>query len=304
MRYAIIVFSAIAFLAVSFSGAAAGQKKFQQTFQVTPGGKLTLETDRGSLHIAGTPDNAVSVTADIEGRDEDVAGFEVTANQQGNDLLVRGKSENHGGIWPWNWASKLRVEYTIQVPLQYALQLNTAGGGVRVSGVEGSISGATSGGNVDMRGIKGELNFSTSGGNIIVDKSSGIIRMETSGGNINVTEVAGIIEVNTSGGNVRVSAAEGAVRARTSGGSVSVSLKGENKGIYAETLGGSIMIEVQKNIRASIQAKTTGGSVRCDMPVTITGRLEKSRISGTVNGGGSLIYAHTMGGNIWIKGVE
>jgi hypothetical protein len=305
MRSIITVFSIFVLIAVSFSGAEAAQKKFNQTFQVTPGGKLTVETDRGSIHVAGTSDNAVSVAAEIEERDKDVVAFEITANQQGNDVVVHGKEEKHVS-WPWNWSfsSKLRVNYTIQVPRQFMLHLNTSGGDVNISTVEGSISGNTSGGNVDITSVKGDVEFSTSGGNITVEKSSGIIRTDTSGGNIDVTDATGIIEVNTSGGNIKINAAEGAVRAKTSGGSVFVNVKGENKGVNADTMGGSIMLEVPKNIAANIEADTLGGGVRCDLPVTISGRLDKSRINGTINGGGALIHAHTLGGNIWIKGVE
>jgi len=305
MRSTISVFAAFVLFAVSVSGVEAGQKKFNQTFQVTPGGKLTIDTDCGSLRIVGTSDNSVSVTADIEGRDKDVAGFEVTAAQQGNDVVVRGKREKEGA-WPWSRSSSLDVKFTVQVPRQYALQLNTSGGDVSVATVEGIISGNTSGGNVGMSDVKGDMEFSTSGGNIIVDKSAGIIHIATSGGNVNVIEAIGIIDVSTSGGNVSVTAVEGKVQAKTSGGDIVVNVKGENKGVYAETMGGRITIEIPKNFAANIDAGTMGGDVRCDLPVTLTmtGRLDKSKINGTINGGGSLIYAHTMGGNVWIKGVE
>jgi len=303
MRSSITVFFTLALFVVSVSGADAGQNKFHETFQVTPGGKLTIETDCGSLRVVGTSDNVVSVTADIKGSDKDVAGFEVTAARQGNDVAVKGKEGKHGS-WPWNWSSELKVEFTIQVPRQYMLRLNTSGGDVSVSAVEGRVSGETSGGNVGISDVKGDVEFSTSGGNINVEKSSGKIHMETSGGNINVTEVTGIVDVSTSGGNVRVSAAEGKVRAKTSGGDVRVMVKGENKGVYAETTGGSIMIEVPKNIAADIEAGTTGGEVRCDLPVTMSGRFDKERISGTINGGGSMIHALTSGGNVLIKGYE
>jgi len=303
MHSAITIFSALALFVVSVSGAEAGQKKFHQTYQVTPGGKFTLETDCGSLRIVGTSDKAVSVTADIEGRDKDVAGFEVTAAQQGNDVVVKGKQEKQGS-WFRNWSSELDVKFTVQVPRQYILRLNTSGGDVNISSIEGSVSGETSGGNVSISEVKGDAEFSTSGGNITVDKSSGKIHMETSGGNINVTEVSGIVIMGTSGGHVNISAVEGKVQAKTSGGNVLVKIKGENKGVYAETSGGNIMIEVPRNFAATIEAGTNGGTVQCDLPVTMNGKFDMERINGTINGGGSLIHAYTSGGNVWIKGVE
>jgi hypothetical protein len=305
MRSVITIFLVLAVTVVSFSDATANPKKINKTFQVTPGGSLTVNTDVGSLHVVGTSDNTVSMTAEIEGSDKAIAAFEVTTEQKGNDITIHGKNNNHGA-WPWDWAfgRNLQVEFTIQVPRKIKLRLNTSGGGVRVNSIEGSISGSTFGGNIGMSEIKGELEFSTSGGDIIVERSSGIIRTTTSGGNINATELTGIVEMNTSGGNVRISAVEGPVRTKTMGGNIFLNVKGENKGVYAETMGGSIMLEVPKNFAADIEANTFGGRVRCDLPITTTGKLENNKIIGTINGGGALINAHTMGGNIWIKGVE
>jgi hypothetical protein len=305
MRLFISIFSAIVLIAFSYSYAVAGQKKFNKTFQVTPGGKLIVNTDVGSLHVVGTSENTVSVTADIEGSDKAIAAFEVTTEQKGNDITIHGRN-NHHGAWPWDWAfgRNLQVDFTIQVPKKFTLQLNTSGGGVRVNSIEGSISGSTSGGNIGMSEIKGELEFSTSGGDVFAERCSGIIRTTTSGGNINGTELTGIIEMNTSGGNVRMSAVEGSVRTKTLGGNIFLNVKGENKGVYAETMGGSIMLEVPKNFAANIEANTFGGRVRCDLPITTTGKVENNKIIGTINGGGALIDARTMGGNIWIKGVE
>jgi hypothetical protein len=305
MRSIKIVFFVFTFFAFSFSCAAAGQKKFNKTFPVTPGGKLIVKTDAGSINVAGTSDNIISVTADIEGSDKAIAEFEVTAEQKDNEITIHGKN-NRNGLWPWNWAfgRSLQVEFTIHVPKKIALQLNTSGGGVRVNSIEGSITGSTSGGDIGMSEIKGELEFSTSGGDVFAERCSGIIRSTTCGGNINATELTGIIEMNTSGGNIRMSAIEGSLRTKTLGGSIFVNLKGENKGVYTETMGGSIMLEVPKNFAANIEANTFGGRVRCDLSITTTGKLENNKIIGTINGGGALINAHTMGGNVWIKGVE
>jgi DUF4097 and DUF4098 domain-containing protein YvlB len=297
----IVVVGAMAGLLAA--GASAASKKFQQSFSVSPGGKLTVETDCGSLHIVGTSGNQVSVTADIRGRDKDVNRFEVTADQQGNDVRVKGK-QSKSGSWFFNWSSDLDVEFTIEVPLKYSLHLNTSGGNVNVATVEGTVTGETSGGNVDMKGVKGELDFSTSGGNISADDCTGKVHMETSGGNITISSITGDVDVSTSGGNVKVSSVNGKVHAETSGGDVVVKVKGDNKGVYAETSGGSIRIDVPKNIAANIDAETSGGSVVCDLPVTMSGRIDEGRVKGTVNGGGATIFAHTSGGDVHIRGAE
>jgi hypothetical protein len=285
------------------TGASAASKKFQQSYQVSPGGKLVVETDAGSVHVVGTSGTQVAVNAEIKGREKDVNRFEMTSDQKGNDVYVKGK-QGKSGSWFGNWGSDLDVEITIEVPAKYNVQIGTAGGNVEVASLEGQVKGETSGGNVDMKGIKGEIDFSTSGGNIGAAECTGSIHMETSGGNIAIASITGDVDVSTSGGNVKVSAVSGKVHAETSGGDVVVKMKGENKGVFAETSGGSIRIDVPKGIAANIDAETSGGSVTCDLPVTMSGRMDEGRVKGTVNGGGPTIHAHTSGGDVHIKGAE
>lgn len=285
------------------TGAGAASKKFQQSYQVSPGGKLVVETDCGSVHVVGTSGSQVSVNAEIKGREKEVNRFDVSADQKGNDVYVKGK-QGKTGSWFFNWGTDLDVEITIEVPARYNVQISTAGGNVEVASLDGVVKGETSGGNVDMKGIKGEIDFSTSGGNITAEECTGSVHMETSGGNIGISSIAGDVDVSTSGGNVKVSSVNGKVHAETSGGDVVVKMKGENKGVYAETSGGSIRVDVPKGIAANIDAETSGGSVVCDLPVTMSGRIDEGRVKGTVNGGGPTIHAHTSGGDVHIKGVE
>ena len=96
----------------------------------------------------------------------------------------------------------------------------------------------------------------------------------------------------------------GKVRAETSGGNISVNVTEANKGVYAETSGGNIDIVMPKNISANIDAETSGGEVTCDFPVTMQGKLDESRVRGTINGGGNQIHAHTSGGNVRLRSIE
>lgn len=285
------------------SGASAASKQFQRSFSVSPGGKLTIESDCGSIHIAGTSGSQVSVTANITGRDKDVARFEVTAEQQGADVQVKGK-RSRSGSWLFNWSSRLDVKYVIEVPTPYDVRASSAGGDLEVSSIEGAVMGDISGGDVVLKAIKGKVEAATSGGDIRGEECAGKVRLKTSGGDIIMVGLTGDVDANTSGGNVKLTSVSGAVRAETSGGDVLVEVRGENRGIHAETSGGSITIDVPKDISANIDAGTSGGGIECDLPVTTSGRISESRIKGTVNGGGATIYAHTSGGDVRIKSAE
>jgi len=293
---------AAAVLVVFTADAGASEKKFDKKFTVSPGGTLTITTDVGSVKVIGSSSNEVSIAAEIRGRERDVNNFEVTADQSGNNVEVKGRLRKGGG-WFWN-STDLDVEFVITVPHEYALRMTTSGGNLTVSDLKGMVKGETSGGDIVVGAVEGEVDLETSGGNVHAEKCKGRIHMETSGGDIRILTITGDVNVNTSGGNVKISDVEGKVRAETSGGNIVVKVIGTNKGVYAETSGGNIDIVMPKAIAANIDAATSGGEVHCDMPVTMSGRIDESRVKGTINGGGSVIYAHTSGGDVRIRAAD
>ncbi|MBI4535128.1 MAG: DUF4097 family beta strand repeat protein [Ignavibacteriae bacterium] len=281
----------------------AGERKIEKKFSVTPGGTLSLESDLGTVAVSGTPANEVSVVALLRGATRDVEEFELTATQTANGVEVKGRARGGARWFFWNW-NDLDIQFTVRVPREYNLNVNTAGGDISVVNVKGRVSGETSGGDLRLSDIEGEITLNTSGGDIQTEKTVGNVRMETSGGSIRLAAVTGNVEVSTSGGNIHVNDVDGKVRAETSGGDVIVTLRETNKGVQAETSGGDIEIFVGKNISANIDAATSGGEVTCDLPITMSGKISESRIRGSVNGGGNTIYAHTSGGDVRIGSVR
>lgn len=281
----------------------ASERRFEKKFSVHPGGTLDLRTDVGTVKVNGTDSPEVSIVADIHGREREVNGFEITAEQTADNVTVVGEARNHGS-WFFNFGNDIDVDYTIRVPRSYNLTVKTAGGDLYVSDVNGAVNGHTSGGNVGATRVEGNVDLQTSGGNVKAEQVKGELRLETSGGEVTAMQVTGNVEAGTSGGNVLVSEVEGTVRAETSGGNVTVKVRGGNKGVHAETSGGDIEIAIAKDAGATIDASTSGGDVVCDMPVTMQGRISETRIKGTVNGGGPTIYAHTSGGSVRIRAME
>jgi Toastrack DUF4097 len=286
-------------LAVGCRGGFAGDRKFDQSFSVSSGGKLVVNTDAGSVAIEGTSGSEVIVHADMHGRDRDIRDFEINASKTDEGVEVRGRSSRSVSSF---WRSgDLDIRYTIKVPREYSLSLNTSGGDISVKAVKGRIEGNTSGGDLKLSDLEGTVNIGTSGGEIQARNISGDLQAETSGGDIRISGVRGSVDVSTSGGNIALGEIDGKVKAETSGGDVTVHVQNSHQGIMAETSGGDINITVPPNIAATIDASTSGGSVTTDLPITISGKIDESRIRGTVNGGGNTIYAHTSGGDVRIK---
>ncbi len=287
---------------LSFAAGISAEKKFDATFDVRSGGKLILKTDVGTVRVEGTGGNQVIVQAQMNGKQRDIDEFVINANENSTGVLVTGKS-SRGSRW-WNWGSGLEVTYTIKVPRDYSVDVNTAGGDVTIASVNGKLTGGTSGGNITITDISGDVNLETSGGDIRAEKIRGLLKMETSGGNIRIAEVKGDVDVGTSGGNIAINSVEGKVRAETSGGNITMTVRESYNGVYAETSGGNIDIKLPKNISATVDASTSGGDISCDYPITMSGKFDGSELRGTINGGGNKIYAHTSGGNIRIRSTE
>ena len=289
-------------LALATAFAAAEEKKFEKKFPVSAGGTLSVTTDVGSVTVTGGSGSEVVVAARIEGRSSDVEKFVIEAQQLGSGVDVTGKMPK--SFWQFLHGSSFDVSFTITVPRNYSVRLHTAGGDISIASVNGKIEGETSGGDVTLKQSEGNADLGTSGGDIQVDGVKGDLVAETSGGDLRIKNVTGSVKVETSGGNITVEDIDGKVNAETSGGNVVVKVRGANRGIHAETSGGNVTVAIGKSVGATIDAATSGGEVECDLPVMVSGKISESRIKGTLNGGGELIYAHTSGGNVHIKALD
>ncbi|MDH4069613.1 MAG: DUF4097 domain-containing protein [Ignavibacteria bacterium] len=277
-----------------------GEKKFEKKFDVDSGGRLVVKTDFGDVSVKGTSSDVVSINALIRGSMSDLDEFEVTADQSGNTVEVRGKGPKSDSWWS-SGLDNMSVRIMIEVPERFNIDVSTAGGDVTVDRIEGAVEAGTSGGDVTVRGIRGEVSVGTSGGDIVAEELTGNLKGSTSGGDIRVAQLSGNAGVETSGGDIRISGVGGSVRAETSGGDIVVLLTGTNKGVMAETSGGDIEIRAAKGIAANLDASTSGGSVVCNLPILLVGEIDESEVRGTINGGGEMIRARTSGGDIRIR---
>lgn len=275
-------------------------RHFEKKFTVAPGGSLVLKTDVGSVSVKGGSGSEVSVVADLRGRERDVNRFEISADQHGNDVEVRGEFKEKMSSW-FHGFNNFDARFVVLVPHEYSVELRTSGGNVEVIALKGRVRGGTSGGDVTAQEVEGEVTMETSGGSIHAEKVTGPVKMKTSGGDVRAVSMTGDVDLRTSGGNVWVEGVDGKVEAHTSGGNVHVKVNGANKGIHAETSGGNIELTIAKDAGAELDLSTSGGGVTCDMPVTVSGRIKEDRIHGTLNGGGPSIYAHTSGGDVRVR---
>jgi Putative adhesin len=114
---------------------------------------------------------------------------------------------------------------TLDVPSHTAVDLNTGGGNMQVSGIQGNVTLDSSGGNLAASDLGGILTFTTSGGDV---DGSGLFSRHVStgsgGGNVTLvfTSVPDYVKVSSSGGDITIVVPRGsasyAIKSHAGGG--------------------------------------------------------------------------------------
>jgi len=307
----------------------ATEEQINTNFSVAPGGTLVVNVDFGSITVST---NATSgVTVDVwrkvgrktEAKEREfLRDYPVRFTRDGATVTVRAEHHDSDG---WFWSSwrgwyQNEAQYTVHVPAQFNVQLETRGGGISVSDIAANTRANTSGGGLSFTRLHGPLNGNTSGGGIRVADCDGALKIHTSGGGIAVTGGSGTLDGDTSGGPVDVKNFHGDTHFRTSGGGITIeNVVGEIEGFTSgggvsavlpsplvhavdlSTSGGGVTVRVPDNAAFNLDAVTSGGGVSSELPVTVAGQLDYGHLQGAVNGGGPTVRLRSSGGSIQVK---
>ncbi len=283
----------------------------EKTFSVQPGGNLKALTQGGNI-VVKTADIAevrISARETIKASTEQEADellkhLELTFEQQGNDVTAQAKYEKsfagfHSGNWP-----PVQVSFTVTVPMHFNVNLNTSGGDIEVASLTGNVRARTSGGGLKFDRIDGDIDGNTSGGDIFLKEGTAAAKLTTSGGDIEIDRAGGPTEVSTSGGNIAINSVAKLLGATTSGGNIKAVLTEPlQQDTVLSTSGGNVTVQVVKGAGFVLDAHTSGGDVDAT-GVTLTiseGGAGKSRLVGSVNGGGPRLKLRSSGGDIRVR---
>ena len=294
-----------------FTAHAKIERTVEKTFTVQPGGSLHVDTQGGEIRVAPGTDGTVKITAreriraDSESEaDELLKKLDLTIEQTGNSVSASAKYETwpsgfHWGSWP-----PVNVDFIVTVPASFSADLHTSGGGITVGDLDGKLVAHTSGGGIKLGKLGGEVDARTSGGSVTLEEARDTVTLHSSGGGITVGRVAGTADISTSGGSIKIDSVAGAVNAHTSGGSVRAGIAGPLKSdCVLSTSGGSVRVTVDKSAAFRLDASTSGGSVDAEgLTITLeSSNRSRSRLAGSVNGGGPLLKLHSSGGGIEVR---
>jgi len=293
-KLSILLLATLATLA--FVTLAVASSRIERNLKLDPNGRFVLESDVGSVTLAGTSSSGARVVITSDRGDlEALYNIDFEASSGFASVTVRRK--DHFG-----WSDHASVHFEVEVPSSTQTEIRTGGGSIRLSNLRGDSALKTSGGSIDVSGMNGRLDARTSGGTIHLQEVDGDARLDTSGGKIDVASLDGSLTAHTSGGPIHIDRVTGYVEARTSGGPISVNFgRGNARGGVLETSGGSIEAQLDRSANLEIDASTSGGSVTSDLPIRVVGKISSSSLHGSLGSGGETLRLHTSGGSIHIR---
>lgn len=167
---------------------------FDTTLAVATGAHLTLDVATGgSIRIVGGETKTIRVHVSEQGRH--CADCVVIMSHSGATLHVRTRR----GL-PSGGAPDLQIE--IEVPIQCAIELTSAGGPVEIEGIDGALSGSTQAGALSLLRISGAVDLQTRRGDVTLRESyvSGTLR--TLDGRVLFEDVGGSVVGTSAKGRV------------------------------------------------------------------------------------------------------
>jgi hypothetical protein len=123
----------------------------------------------------------------------------------------------------------------------------------------------------------------------------------TVNGSVEARRLGADVEAYTENGSVGIST-RGIARASTVNGSIDAEMgTALQEPLEFETVNGGITLVVPADSDAELRASTVNGDIQTDFPLTVRGRFNHRRISGTIGRGGPQLMMSTVNGDIRLR---
>ena len=243
--------------------------RIEKTYNVNPGGRLTVTLDIGTVDVQTAAQDRVTVIVTKKAKrqldrqvQEALADFKVTFDSSHSSVSIRGKFQRGRNYWRY-WKRQLNqldIRFLVTVPRRYNVDLNTHGN-IYIDDVIGTVQTQISGGTLRFNGVKGPI--------------SG----RSTAGEITLANCQGMVDIKTSVGNIRADLTTQPQHQWT-----------------LQTSVGDITGTLNSNIAVEIDARTSIGSLSTDFAVQ--GNVTSSKLRGTINEDGPLLKMRTSIGDI------
>jgi hypothetical protein len=211
------------------SALTASAQEFQKSYNLEPGGTISVTNVSGNIIITGYDGSAVTVAGFKEGRDRDLVEVEDTSGAGRVELRVR---------YPRECNCDASIRFEVRVPRSTNFNFEHI---------------STASGDIKAEGVAGRLELRTASGDVTVGSVSGEVRAESASGTVRVRDAAGTVNASTASGNVDVEMArlEGTGDMRFSSAS------------------GDVSVRLPSSLDARVDMSTASGSIETDFPIEV-----------------------------------
>jgi DUF4097 and DUF4098 domain-containing protein YvlB len=272
----------IAFLAAGFIAPRVHAEDYTKSFSVSNRANVHVDTNDASVTVIAGDAKQVEFRVEYRGYELDKT-LHIEAHQQGDDIELSARLVNR---LQFVFGSIRKVHIEVRMPKDADLRVDTGDGSIKASGLSG---------NIDLH---------TGDGSLKVDSLTGIVRLRTGDGSIDASDLDGRCEAVSGDGRIRLTGRFDALLAKSGDGRLDVSALHGSKleSDWSISSGdGAIEVALPSDLSADIDASTHDGHISTEIPITVSGIIGKSHVSGKMNGGGHSFTIHSGDGSIHLK---
>lgn len=264
--------------------------------QVTSETGLLVNNSRGKTLVVGkrgTSEVIIRATKFVHAESEQSAvewmddlTFRVDTDGERIAITTKypGRAEREGSFWAFLRGIRYRaaVEYTIEVPGGFDVDVSSASGDAQITSIDGNCA---------VYGSSGDVLLKTIGGSAFVEVSSGDIEITGVQGDIQVQSSSGDALIRDAGGSINLVATSGDMEVYSAGGDATVelasgdfTLDGCQGNVVSRTASGNAVL---KDVLGSVRAFAGSGDVRMNIfPVG-----DKEFLVNTASGDVNIVFA-------------
>lgn len=216
-------------------------------------------------------------------------------------VLLNGSELRVGHISDRRIRDRVSISYDIMVPAGTTVEVDTGSGSITIADITAQVDAEAGSGSIRLTNIGASVKADTGSGSIIADGVAGSFKGSSGSGKIALTQNApGDVKVSTGSGSSELRGVIGALSANAGSGSITV--EGQMAGAWKlETGSGTVRVELPEDAAFDFDATASSGSIKIDHPLTVSGKISKRHVRGSVRGGGPELRIETGSGGIRVR---
>lgn len=306
------------------ASAAEFTRVLEQSFPVSPGAHLDLNSRYGAIVVQPGREDTLAVTLRLKVNSDteeeanrlfDAVVSTLAASPLGVAGEIDFKGEQVGTFWRFRQGPEMAIE--VSLPREFQLKLKTTSGPIQVTGISGqadlrSTSGdlrflaspglgrlETTSGSILVEGGEQELTIQSVSGDLTLKNRTGPHRLITTSGEIRVEQGSGDLTVQSTSGDVNILSFAGNHQVKTVSGSItSTMLQPIARGLDLQTVSGNISLRQSRTLGVAYDLQRTSGDLSDQLGLTYPEGPKKRKLRATYGDGAINVMIRTVSGDV------